>query len=192
MLFWFNVRTVVNTLYFLFRHQMSQKLDTGTYAAAWRWSLPSFGSKTAGPACDGTIDVREIGVIPGVVSCTNLEIITTGKFIKEMNVWLNFAGSKLLKYFRCNYNNVKIRRRANQLDLLSLVLSSGILLSMEVFPVHIQPCKMLQCDICVLASSYNNSDLSEFKVTVLTGHLVMSSGQSWGETEAGSRQILQN
>lgn len=36
--------------------------------------LPSFGSDAAGPACDGAVNVREVGVIPRVVSRTNLQV----------------------------------------------------------------------------------------------------------------------
>lgn len=39
-------------------------------------SLPSFGSNAAGPSCDGAVYVGEVGVIPRVVPCANLRIIT--------------------------------------------------------------------------------------------------------------------
>lgn len=36
--------------------------------------LPSFGSYAAGPACDGAVDVREVGVVPRGVSRANLHV----------------------------------------------------------------------------------------------------------------------
>lgn len=41
-------------------------------------SSPSLGSNAAGPACNCAVDVREVGVIYGVVSCTNLQMMNTG------------------------------------------------------------------------------------------------------------------
>lgn len=42
--------------------------------------LPSFGSKAAGPACDGAVYVGEVGVIAGVVPCANLQITTSTQY----------------------------------------------------------------------------------------------------------------
>ena len=42
-------------------------------------SVPSFGSDAAGPACDGAVYVGEVGVIPRVVPCANLQIVNKGK-----------------------------------------------------------------------------------------------------------------
>lgn len=41
---------------------------------AWsRLSSPPFGSDAARPACDGAVDMRQVGVVPCVVPSTNLK-----------------------------------------------------------------------------------------------------------------------
>ena len=52
-----------------------------------RWAfLPALGANATGPACDGTIDVGQVGVVPSVIPGAHLQAHNLGQYSACMHV----------------------------------------------------------------------------------------------------------